>query len=167
MHLPGGQDAWGGGWEGGCVSDGINEGFDGIEKVVDPVRGGRIAAKATALVLICSALCGLVWTALRVGGTAVEGVAAQGEHGASDHDRIARKAAEIRALGREVEAAKQAFERKKAEAESRFFSRQDDRTELDRLNAAILSLEAKRAEAIKEWDVMSAAAGTAAVWSER
>lgn len=145
----------------------IDQGLDGLERAVDPVRGGRIAAKATALVLTCSALAGLAWAALRVGGTAVDGVAAQGESGASDRDRAARKAAEIRALGREVEAAKEAFARKKEEAESRIFSREDDRAELDRLNASIVALEARRAEAIKEWDIMAAASGTAAVWSER
>lgn len=145
----------------------VDEGLNDLENVVDPVRGGRIALKATALVLILSVLGGFVLATLRVGNATVESVGEQGRKSVADEGWLVRRAAEIRSLGREIQAAKEAFERKKAEADSRLISRQDDRAELDRLNGVILDLEAKRAEAIKEWDVMAASAGTAAIWSER
>jgi len=143
----------------------IDETLDGVERAVDPVRGTRIFTKVALTFLAGALLIGFVGLILRVTGATFDNAGAQGEVVVADEDWLSRKGAEIRALERDVRAAREAFDRKKAEADSRLISRQDDRVELDRLNGMILSLDSRRAEAIKEWEVMAASGGTAAVWT--
>lgn len=155
------------------MSEGIDEAIDGMEKVIDPVRGSRIALKAAAIFVVASSLIAAIGFSGRMVGiwgaaaeTKAEADGAAREAEVVNEAWFAKKAAEINAAARDVESAKEAFARKKGEAESRWVSRDDDRAMLDALNEKIMQLEGKRAALILEWDSKKLAHGDAAgIWS--
>jgi len=127
---------------------GVNEALDHAEAVINPVRGSRIALKIVALivvVLLCAFTVRLVvhylWRSEDVSKTVT-----------TDRVWFARTAEEIKALDIEIQAALQALARKQAEAAGRWISRSEDRAEFDRLNHALLELQRRRAELIKEYN---------------
>ena len=131
---------------------GVNKALDHAEDVINPVRGSRIALKIMALVvvgLLCVFMVRLVvhylWRSEDVTKTVT-----------TDRVWFARTVEEVRALDAEVQAAQHALERKQKEAGERWISRSEDRTEFDRLNGAILDLQRRRAELVKDYNTAAA-----------
>lgn len=134
------------------MSEGVNEAIDHAEAVINPVRGSRIVLKIVAMILVVLLAAFAVrlvthylWRSEDVTKTVT-----------TDKVWFARTAEEVRALDVEIQAAQHALERKKEESASRWVSRAEDRAEFDRLNGAILGLQHRRAELVKDYNTAAA-----------
>lgn len=130
--------------------------LDGAEEIICPKRGARVVWKVVATILCVMAAGAL----LRIAGRVLWRAEVKAEANTAlppappppppDRAWFAQKAAAVEAVDAEVLAAQSALERKQEESKDRFFSRESDRLECDRLNHLVVDLQAKRAALIAE-----------------